>query len=159
MRLTQGIRGSFVGAVAVLGLCLLGARRADAGHHIHCDGNIDEEYGVCLFGGPIWMGDSLVESTDGCYDCCYSWGYWHVWGDVDTGYFDFHLHGETDDESCFNQHGDIYEWCPGWVHQLLEYECDICIVEEERTHYDIDHHGHVFLKCTGYSVPCDYCEK
>ncbi len=123
-----------VGVPVVLGLLLLNSRRAESSHLYQCDG--------------MWAGGLFGDET------CYAWGDWHVSIDTHDGAFNFHFHGDTDDEGCFNRHGDIRNWCPYWVREELYYECGVCI-EVADTHVDIDHHGHVFLKCAGYASPCD----
>jgi hypothetical protein len=129
-------------AAVVLGTCVWGVQRAEASHRFHCDG----EWSGYLF--------------DYCYEGgeCYSWGNWHVSVNTDTGEFNFHFHGDTDDYYCFDQHEDLEGYAPDWVANELMYECGICIQYVEKTHVSIDHHGHVFLKVTGYATPCYYPE-
>lgn len=140
MRLRTCFQLSLLAAI-VIGACVLNAERAEAGHRIHCDGY----WSGYLFdyGGEEQEGD------------CPSWGEWHVSINTDTGEFNFHFHGDTDDSYCFGEHGDIYEYIPEWVEEELMYECGACVEYVDKTHYSIDHHGHVFLKVKGYAYPCD----
>lgn len=133
MKSTLLLRWCFVGGAVFLGLWMFTSRPAESNHRFHCDGE--------------WAGDLF----DG--ESCYAYGQWHISVRIDDGQFDFHFHGDTENSDCFKWHDTVKDWCPVWVQEELYHECGICI-DEADTHFDIDHHGHIFLQCTGYSSPC-----
>jgi len=129
--------------VGVLATMWMASPQTARAEHVHCHGD--------------WEG-YLFDYYQCDYDdesCCYAWGHWHVDIDTHDGAFNFHFHGDTNDEECFGLKVDEYGY-PNWVADLLYYECGFCIdYYDAETYVHIsDLGGHVFLKVTGYAYPC-----